>query len=187
MPTRTPTPHATYSAAVTKPLAAAGTSTEAPDRTPATAAARLAVYTLLILFFELAFIRYTAGHVRVFGFYLNFVLIAAFLGMGVGLLRADSAHRLKWLAVPASLMLIGAIVYLAGGLIAVPRSESEHLWSVFLEADDGRRAVPLLWAVVALFTLLALFFVPLGALVGAEFKRLAALHAYSVDIAGSLL
>jgi hypothetical protein len=142
---------------------------------------------LLILFFELAFIRYTAGRVRVFGFYLNFVLIAAFLGMGVGLLRAEAAQRLKWLAVPASLMLVGAIVYLGAGHIAVPSGESERLWAIFLDAGDGRRAVPLLWAVVALFTLLTVFFIPLGALMGAEFRRLAPLTAYSVDIAGSLL
>jgi hypothetical protein len=34
------------------------------------------------------------------GFYQNFVLIATFLGMGVGLLRASSAPRLKWLLPP---------------------------------------------------------------------------------------
>jgi spermidine synthase len=186
MPTRTPMPRATYSAALTD-RAVAAPADAAPDRQSRAATGRLAVYTLLILFFELAFIRYTAGHVRVFGFYLNFVLIAAFLGMGVGLLRADSAGRLKWLAAPASLLLMGAIVYLAAGHIAVPSGESEHLWAFFLDAGDGRRAVPLLWAVVALFTLLALFFVPLGALMGAEFKRLPPLRAYSVDIAGSLL
>ncbi len=61
----------------------------------ASAALKLASYTGLILFFELAWIRYTSGYVRVFGFYQNFVLIATFLGMGVGLLRASSAPRLQ--------------------------------------------------------------------------------------------
>jgi hypothetical protein len=185
MPIRTPAQPASYTAHT--PPAARPHDVAAAPREPRAAALRLVTYTLLILFFELAFIRYTAGHVRVFGFYLNFVLIAAFLGMGVGLLRADSAHRLKWLAVPASLLLTGAIVYLGAGHIAVPRAESEFLWAIFLDAGDGRRAVPLLWAVVALFAFLALFFVPLGALMGAEFKRLPPLRAYSVDIAGSLL
>src|SRR6185503_13591366 len=63
---------------------------------------RIAAYSALILFFELAFIRYTAGYVRVFSFYLNFVLIATFLGMGVGLLSARHVERLRWLAVPAT-------------------------------------------------------------------------------------
>ena len=59
---------------------------------------RVAGYSLLILFFELAFIRFTSGYVRVFGFYQNFVLIATFLGMGVGLLQSQSSRVLKWIA-----------------------------------------------------------------------------------------
>jgi len=56
------------------------------------AAVRIAGYSFLILFLELALIRYLPGYVRGFGFYLNFVLIATFLGMGVGLgsLRLDN-------------------------------------------------------------------------------------------------
>src|SRR5690348_12415063 len=72
---------------------------------------KLAAYSALILFFELGFIRYTSAYVRVFGFYLNFVLIATFLGMGVGLLRAELAKQLKWIAVPAVLLLFGAVAY----------------------------------------------------------------------------
>ena len=72
-------------------------------------ALRLACYSGIILFFELAFIRYTSAYVRVFSFYQNFVLIATFLGMGVGLLRAERATRLRWLAIPATGLLLGAI------------------------------------------------------------------------------
>ena len=51
------------------------------------AALSLVGYSFLILFIELAFIRYISAYVRVFGFYLNMVVIATFLGMRVGLLR----------------------------------------------------------------------------------------------------
>src|SRR5690349_19704607 len=81
---------------------------------------RLAAYSALILFFELAFIRYTSAYVRVFGFYLNFVLIATFLGMGVGLLRAEWSKLLKWIAVPAVLLLFGAVAYFGAVHISVP-------------------------------------------------------------------
>jgi hypothetical protein len=37
---------------------------------------RLAAYSFLILFLELALIRYVPGYVRVFGFYVNLVVIA---------------------------------------------------------------------------------------------------------------
>jgi SAM-dependent methyltransferase len=148
-------------------------------------ALRLVAYSLLILFFELCLIRYTAAYVRIFGFYANFVLIAAFLGMGVGLLRTEAATRIKWLAIPASLLLVGAVVYLSQTVIAVPHGPAEYLWAVY--DASGKTGVPLFWAVVLLFTLCTLFFVPLGALMGAEFRALPALRAYSFDIAGSLL
>jgi SAM-dependent methyltransferase len=186
MPTRTPTQPASYTARARGQVAPPHDAAIAHPESRG-AVLRLAAYSLLILFFELAFIRYTAGQVRLFGYYLNFVLIAAFLGMGVGLLRADAARRLKWLAVPASLLLIAAVRYLSGARVIVPGGASEHFWSVFLDGTAGRRGIPLLWAVIALFTLLTMFFVPLGALMGAEFRKLPPLRAYSVDIAGSLL
>jgi hypothetical protein len=57
----------------------------------------------------------------------NFVLIATFLGMGVGLMRARSAEVLKWVAVPTLLALVGAVYYFSRAAIAVPRGRaSEH-------------------------------------------------------------
>jgi spermidine synthase len=149
-----------------------------------TAPWRLATYSALILFFELALIRYTAGYVHVFGFYLNFVLIATFLGMGVGLLRAEQAGLLKWIAVPAMLLLFGAIALFAANKIAVPVDPDEFLWGV--RAGTGSRDIPLLVVAASIFALCSLFFLPLGALLGAEFRKLPPLRAYSWDIGGSL-
>jgi hypothetical protein len=181
MPTA-PTPIAAPAArarAVTPALVEAA----APDRNRT--ALRLACYTGLILFFELAFIRYTSAYVRVFGFYQNFVLIATFLGMGVGLLRARAAQRLKWLAPPAALLLLGAVAVFSVARIAVPNDPNEFLWGIFGNATKTR-SVPLIVVVAVLFTLVALFFVPLGALVGEQFRKLPPLRAYAADIAGSL-
>ncbi len=145
---------------------------------------KLATYTGLILFFELAWIRYTSGYVRVFGFYQNFVLIATFLGMGVGLLRAASAQRLKWILPPAGVLLLGTIGWFSVTKIAVPNDKNEFIWGIF--GSGGARSVPLIVVVAVLFTLIALFFVPLGALAGEQFKKLPPLKAYAADIAGSL-
>src|SRR5262249_52739639 len=149
------------------------------------AAYRLACYTGLILFFELAWIRYTSGYVRVFGFYQNFVLIATFLGMGVGLLRSRSAPRLKWLLPPAALALLLAVGKFSVARIAVPNDKNEFIWGIF--GDGGTtHAVPLIVVVVVLFTVITLFFVPLGALAGEQFRKMPPLRAYAADIAGSL-
>jgi SAM-dependent methyltransferase len=150
------------------------------------AAARLAGYSFLILFFELALIRYVPGHVRVFGFYLNFVLMATFLGMGVGLLRVEAASRLRWLAVPATLALLLAVRFLAHVPVEVPLDTDEALWGVFEPTPSALR-LGILPTTTVLFALCAAFFVPLGALLGAEFRRFRPLVAYSLDIGGSLV
>jgi spermidine synthase len=152
---------------------------------PKTIALRVAAFSGLILFFELAFIRYTSAYVRVFGFYQNFVLLATFLGMGVGLMRARSAGALKWVGVPALLAMVGAIYYFSRAAIAVPATPDEYVWAIFQDRAGAHR-IPLLPVVAALFALAALFFVPLGASLGAQFRKLPALRAYSADILGSL-
>jgi hypothetical protein len=145
---------------------------------------RLATFSGLILFFELALIRYTAGYVHVFSFYLNFVLIATFLGMGVGLMRARQASTLRWLALPASVALFLAIAFFASTPIAVPADPDEFLWGLYGYSPD--RGTPLVVMAVTLYLLCALFFVPLGALMGAEFRKLPPLRAYAWDIGGGL-
>lgn len=158
----------------------------APEPNLKAVALRVAAYSGLILFFELAFIRYTSAYVRVFGFYQNFVLIATFLGMGVGLLRAQSAERLKWLAAPALLTLVGTVYYFSHAQIAVPTSPDEYVWGIFADRE-GARQIPLSLVVAALFALCAVFMLPLGASLGARFRKLPALRAYSCDLVGSLV
>jgi len=147
----------------------------------------VAGYSFLILFLELALIRFVPGYVRVFGFYLNFVLIAAFLGMGTGLLRAESQARLQWLAAPALLGLLVAVWAFANVVVRVPIDRDEFLWGVFSEIAPSVRRIGILPAVIILFTLCAAVFVPLGAGLGASLEKLRPLEAYSVNLAASLL
>ena len=116
---------------------------------------RVAGYSLLILFFELAFIRFTSGYVRVFGFYQNFVLIATFLGMGVGLLQSQSSRVLKWIAVPAGFMLVGTVAFFSMIRITVPKDPNEFLWGVWW-AGVPTKEIPIMPVVVMLFALCAL-------------------------------
>ncbi|MGQ0641437.1 MAG: spermidine synthase [Gemmatimonadaceae bacterium] len=149
-------------------------------------ALRLAGYAFLILFLELALIRYVSAYVRVFGFYMNMVLIATFLGMGVGVLRARAAQRLRWFFLPALPLLLGAVLFFSNSIIR-PRSDpDESLWGVFFELGPNVRQVALTPTVIVLFALCTIVMLPLGALLGREFARWKPLQAYSLDIAGSL-
>jgi SAM-dependent methyltransferase len=153
----------------------------------------LAGYSFLILFFELALIRYISAYVRVFGFFVNFVLIATFLGMGVGLLREGRRRRASgdsgaaipfWLAPAALLALFGTVKWFSVLGIHVPLDDNEALWAII---PPSAREIGIVPAVLVLFTLVAVLFIPLGAAMGREFRRFPALAAYSYDIAGSLV
>ena len=50
---------------------------------------RLFMFSFLILYFELALIRYTSAEVLYMGYFSNFILISVFLGIGAGFLTAD--------------------------------------------------------------------------------------------------
>jgi hypothetical protein len=156
------------------------------DAPPASARAaiRIAATAWLILFLELALIRFLSAYVRVFAFYTNFVIIAAFLGMGTGMLRWRAADRLRWAFPPVLALLLGCTAYLAMTPIDVRPNALEWLWGA--ESAAGERHVPLAVAVVGLFALVTATFVPLGAALGSAMRRLPPLPAYAADLVGSL-
>jgi hypothetical protein len=49
---------------------------------------RLFMTSFVILFFELACIRWVPAHVRLLSYFTNFILLASFLGIGAGFLAA---------------------------------------------------------------------------------------------------
>ena len=91
---------------------AAPSRTVNPPSTPSPARRqqllRLALHSALILFFEMLLIRWIGTEVRVFAYLQNGVLVAVFLGLGLGCRNAREPVRL----LPALLVLlpIGFIV-----------------------------------------------------------------------------
>ena len=69
---------------------------------------RLTLVSALALFIELALIRYLGSEVRIFAYYKNLVLIACFLGFGVGFLRAAAPAR--WSLSVLVMTLMAAVV-----------------------------------------------------------------------------
>ena len=54
---------------------------------------RLLLSSALMLFLELALIRWTAANIVHLGYFSNFVLLGSFLGVGVGFLRTNRTDR----------------------------------------------------------------------------------------------
>src|SRR2546421_6492767 len=81
-----------------------GTSTPGPRL-------RLTALSFLMLFVELAVIRWTAANNIHLAYLTNFVLLASFLGIGLGFLRAQARPDLfRW--VPVALALLVGYVLL---------------------------------------------------------------------------
>src|SRR5262245_59697923 len=71
---------------------------------------QLFMTSFVILFFELACIRWVPAHVRLLSYFMNFILLAAFLGIGAGIL-AGRRERL-WLP-PFPVMLLVLVLVIA--------------------------------------------------------------------------
>ena len=159
-------------------------------RTIKTVRLELLVASLIVLLQELALIRYLPTQVRVLAYFPNLILISAFLGLGVGCLRAEK-RSLLWLW-PVSLLFIIICAYFGSRIAFTQESASEHLWLLY---QNLPRDAPIVHGVkipiIIGFFLCCISFIPLGQIVAErlqEFKKLSSsLWGYCWDITGSLL
>ncbi len=137
------------------------------------------------LFVELALIRYVPGQIRVLGYFTNFVLLAAFLGFGLGILaqrRWPERLRLGTWA-PFALLAVVGLAELGTMLRVLPSPED----FLFLEYRDHGFKIPMYPFLAGSFLLLALSFMPLGYVVGQTLEGDRPLIRYGLNVAGSLL
>jgi SAM-dependent methyltransferase len=141
---------------------------------------RLLLSSALMLFLELALIRWTAANIVHLGYFSNFVLLGSFLGVGVGFLRAGRSDR-DPLYFPLCLALL--IVAVLRFPVVVDRSGSDLIFFTSLHTTG-----PPPWLVLPLvFVGVALVMAGPGELVGRCFTALPRLDAYRLDLLGSLL
>src|SRR6478609_4078394 len=141
---------------------------------------RLVLASALMLFVELALIRWTSSNNLYLVHLTNFVLLASFLGIGLGFLRANATRDLF----PLAPVLLAALV---GFVLAFPvrtgtgRGGSWQLVGLFGMPPLPR---PLSLAVVFLLTVGVLM--ALAQEAARAFASFAPLDAYRLDIFGSL-
>ena len=176
---------------ITRLSADRGGETEStPEPTVRRAGAQLLAVSFVVLFQELALIRWLPVQVRVAAYFPNLILIGAFLGLGVGALRAR--HRSLMWAWPVTLAILVSVAWAMSGVAFTANSVTEHFWLLY--ADLGQDA-PVVEGIhlplVLLFVLAAASFVPLGQFVGTCLEifrtRSSALWGYAFDLGGSLL
>ena len=160
------------------------------DRALRLAGAELVAASFVVLFQELAIIRWSAVEVRALAYFPNLILLSAFLGLGVGSLRARSGSLL-W-AWPPSLVALSAAVWGLSRVVFTQSSSAEHLWLLYFDLDRNAPVVnDVRVPIVAIFLLSAVSFVPLGQFVAVRLElfreRSSAVRGYAWDVVGSIL
>lgn len=141
--------------------------------------ARLFLTSFVVLFFELILIRWIPAHIRYIGYFSNFILLASFLGIGVGILM----NRRSWWIPPFPLLLAVLVAVVAANRIEVRLNSTQVLYYGAGEDIASTEHYLVLPVVIAL---VAITFVPLARPLGPLLGALPRLRAYTLDIAGSL-
>ena len=151
----------------------------------------LIAVSFVVLFVELALIRWLAAQVRVLAYFPNVVLLAAFLGLGVGSLLARRRVRLAPWWGPL-LFGVVAVAWALSRIAFTAESVTEHLWLLYYDLPKGAPVVHGVAAPILItFIVTAASFVPLGQIVAARLRRFRdadrPLAGYACDLTGSLL
>lgn len=142
---------------------------------------RIFLLSFALLFFELLCIRWIPSYVRYLSYFTNFILLASFLGMGLGILSARRA-RFWFVPFPAMLLLLASVVL--WNKFDLKISSTQVLYYGVGESQGARWHHALVVPIV--FCLVAAAFIPLARQLGLLFGRMEPLSAYTFDILGSL-
>ncbi len=141
---------------------------------------RLILGSALMLFLELALIRWLGANVVHLSYFSNFVLLGSFLGIGLGFLIS----RRGWSVLPAAPVILSLLViatFLAP--VTIDRAGDEVIYFTSLSTTG-----PPAWLVLPLiFVLVAACLAGPAEVVGRCFAHLRPLTAYRWDLVGSLL
>src|SRR3954469_7196433 len=140
--------------------------------------ARLFVLSFLMLFVELALIRWLGANVIYLSYFSNFVLLGSFLGIGIGFLRARSPRDLSELA-PVALGILIALVLIFP--LRVVHGGGQLIYFGFEISG------PPVWITLpTVFLVVAAVMSFLGEAVARSFATFEPLEAYRLDILGSI-
>src|SRR5579862_1616209 len=148
----------------------------------------LFVVSFLVLFLETALIRWMPAYIRLLAYFSNFILLAAFLGIGVGCLLAARASAIRragdlFALFPALLL---ALVFAVDRLrleVAVPSTST-----IYFSSGTTSPVVPIesTFLLPIIFIAVAALFVTVAYRLGRELAAHPPLRAYTINLAGSL-
>jgi hypothetical protein len=130
------------------------------------------------LFLEMMVIRWVPSVVHLVAYYANLMLLSSFLGLGAGAMAAGKRWRLfGWF--PAFLALDIAMLLMDRNTVLGTSAGEAHFFALPPSMFHA-------FALVRIFAVNALLFLPLGQRMGLLFNTMPRLTAYAWDLAGSL-
>ncbi len=152
----------------------------AADESERATVRRLLMASFLMLFLELALIRWLGANIVHLSYFSNFVLLGSFLGIGAGFLIS----RKSWSIWPLSLPLLAVLVVIVLTFpVSIERASQDVIYFTALAVSG-----PPAWvALPIVFVLVATILAGPAEIVGRCFARLRPLVAYRFDLLGSLL
>mgnify|MGYP003571075046 CR=1 FL=1 len=142
----------------------------------------LVFFAAASLYLELALIRFAAAEVLYLGYFSNFILISAFVGLGLGFLSLQKNIRV-YKYIPFLLLFIFALILTAQFDVDLLRNRFGLFFFGNITKQPGLPAALLLFL---LFLSTVIFFTGIGNRIADNFTRFNPLKAYTLDIAGSL-
>jgi predicted membrane-bound spermidine synthase len=143
---------------------------------------RLFLVSFLVLFLQVALIRWMPAYVRLLSYFSNFILLAAFLGIGVGCLMTRVRSLFAWYAPLQALVIFGVAWFRLE--VVVPTSTSIYFSSGTTEQVVLVESTMLLPAV---FIVVAVLFATLAQTMGKLLEGLPPLRGYAINLAGSVI
>lgn len=143
--------------------------------------ARTFLISFTMLFFELLCIRWIPSYVRYLSYFNNFLLLASFLGIGLGML---SARRERFWFPPFPVLVALLVVIIAKTKFQLLVNSTQVLY--FGIADQQSAQAENFLVLPIIFGMVTLCFIPLARSFGKLFAQLNPLTAYTYDIIGSL-
>lgn len=144
----------------------------------------LFVASFATLYFELLYMRWIPGQVRMIAYFTNFVLIACFFGLGAGTMLARH-HRdfVRW----AWLGVVGLVgLSLAAAPLWVMQTEGAGIANIAEYTGPGGLKVAVHVILLVFYIAIGAAFVPFGQAIGRGFDDPEPLKAYLANLLGSL-
>ncbi|HEY4387478.1 MAG TPA: hypothetical protein VGN34_23735 [Ktedonobacteraceae bacterium] len=142
---------------------------------------RIFLVSFAMLFFELLCIRWIPSYVRYLSYFNNFLLMASFLGIGLGML---TARRQRFWYPPFPLMVLLLVIIVALNRFDLRINSTDVLYYGAGEAQSAHTENFIVLPLI--FGLVVACFVPLSRTFGQLFTLVSPLTAYTYDIIGSL-